>query len=49
MKNNTEEEYKLGEWCIVNFSGRKRSAVVMREIEEEKIDFVYKNLTNEKR
>ena len=21
----SEEEYKLGEWCIVNFSGRKRS------------------------
>ena len=33
----SEEEYKLGEWCIVNFSGRKRSAVIMREIEEEKI------------
>ncbi len=38
------EEYKLGEWCIVNFSGRKRSAVVMREIEEEKIDFDIKKV-----
>ena len=40
----SEEEYKLGEWCIVNFSGRKRSAVVMREIEEEKIDFDIKKV-----
>ena len=40
----SEEEYKLGEWCIVNFSGRKRSAVIMREIEEEKIDFDIKKV-----
>ena len=40
----SEEEYKLGEWCIVNFSGRKRAAVIMREIEEEKIDFDIKKV-----
>ena len=33
----SEEEYKPGEWCIVDFSGRKRSAVILRETEEDKI------------
>ena len=32
----SEEEYKPGEWCIVDFSGRKRSAVILRETEEDK-------------
>lgn len=38
------EEYEPGEWCIVNFSGRKRSAVILREIEEQKIDFDLKKV-----
>ena len=40
----SEEEYKPGEWCIVDFSGRKRSAVILRETEEEKIDFDIKKI-----
>ena len=40
----SEEEYKPGEWCIVDFSGRKRSAVILRETEEDKIDFDIKLL-----
>ena len=35
----SEEDYKPGEWCIVDFSGRKRSAVILRETEAQKIDF----------
>ncbi len=40
----SEEEYKPGEWCIVDFSGRKRSAVILRETEEDKIDFDIKKV-----
>ena len=40
----SEEEYKPGEWCIVDFSGRKRSAVILRETEEDKIDFDIKKI-----
>jgi primosomal protein N' (replication factor Y) len=40
----SEEDYKAGEWCIVNFSGRKRSAVILRETEIEKIDFDIKKV-----
>ena len=36
----SEEEYKPGEWCIVDFSGRKRSAVILRETEEDNRDKV---------
>ena len=40
----SEDEYKPGEWCIVDFSGRKRSAVILRETEEDKIDFDIKKI-----
>ncbi|MDR2879239.1 MAG: primosomal protein N' [Fusobacteriales bacterium] len=40
----SEEEYKPGEWCIVDFSGHKRSAVILRETEEDKIDFDIKKI-----
>ena len=40
----SEEEYKPGEWCIEDFSGRKRSAVILRETEEDKIDFDIKKI-----
>ena len=40
----SEEKYKPGEWCIVDFSGRKRSAVILRETEEDKIDFDIKKI-----
>ena len=40
----SEEEYKPGEWCIVDFSGRKRSAVILRDTEEDKIDFDIKKI-----
>ena len=40
----SEEEYKPGEWCIVDLSGRKRSAVILRETEEDKIDFDIKKI-----
>lgn len=40
----SEEDYKPGEWCIVDFSGRKRSAVILRETEAQKIDFDIKKV-----
>ena len=33
------EKYNIGEWCIVNFSGRRRLALVIKAIEEKELNF----------
>ena len=35
----SDEEYNIGDWCIINFANREKTGLILSEVKQEDIKF----------